>query len=252
MWLECTSQTDAAGYMGNFTGNRKALLIDEEGGTVVNTARYTLKDNLQNRSVKAKVVEEGGLEILSRTNYHSIQQDRFHQIINGLTKDKLKEFLQEDLNFATYEINNFNYTEKKEAYPQIDEELDIYVAGYATITGKRLFIVPNLMNQSSSKLIPDTARKYDVCLYGEYKDVDSVQIELPAGYEIEALPQPLTIKTKFGLYSNSIKMSGNTLHYVRVREHYAGRYPPSEYAGLVKFFDEIYKADRAKVVLVKK
>jgi len=252
MWLECTSQTDAAGYMGNFTGNRKALLIDENGGTIVSTPRYRLNDNLQLRNIKAKVDEDGGLTILSHTAYRAIQQDRLHQIINGLTKDKLKEHLQEELDFPTYNIDEFKYTEKKAEQPQIEEDLKIYVAGHVTITGKRLFIAPNLMNRTSSKLTPDPDRKYDICLYTEYKDIDSVQIEVPQGYEPEAVPQTVAIKTKFGSYSNSIKLTGNVLHYVRVREYYAGRFAAKEYNDLVKFYEEIYKADRSRVVLVKK
>jgi len=252
VWLECTSQTTPAGYMGNFTGNRKALLIDENGGTLVSTPRYTAQDNLQLRTIKAQVDEHGGLLIESHTNYAAIQQDDLHQMIHSLNKDKLKEVLQRELDFSTYDIEAFDYKEEKSAYPTIRENLKIYVADYATITGKRLFIAPNLMNRGGVKLTPDPERKYEVCLYSEFRDIDSVMIELPEGYEIEALPQPLLLKTKFGSYSSSVKLVGNVLHYVRVREQYSGRYPAKDYAELVKFFDEIYKADRAKVVLVKK
>ena len=252
MWLECTSQTDPAGYMGSFTGNRKALLIDEQGGTLVNTPRYAVQENIQLRTVEAKVGEDGGLDLMSKTIYASIQQDDLHKMIHNLDKERIKETLQKELDFSTYHIKNFNYKEEKSEHPRINEELNIYVADYATITGKRLFIAPNLMNRGGAKLTPDPDRKYEVCLYTEYKDVDSVLIELPQGYEIEAVPQPVTIKTKFGTYNSSVKLVGNVLHYVRVREQYAGRFPPKDYAELVKFFDDIYKADRAKVVLVKK
>ncbi|HEU4634339.1 MAG TPA: DUF3857 domain-containing protein, partial [Flavisolibacter sp.] len=59
MWLECTDQYKSAGYMGEFTGNRKALLIDENGGTLVATPRYGLKENTQRRKINAKLSTDG-------------------------------------------------------------------------------------------------------------------------------------------------------------------------------------------------
>ncbi|MBI2730100.1 MAG: DUF3857 domain-containing protein [Sphingobacteriales bacterium] len=62
IWLECTSQTKSPGYMGSFTGNRKAVIIDEEGGHVVNTPKYKASDNLQRTKVIATINEEGLLD----------------------------------------------------------------------------------------------------------------------------------------------------------------------------------------------
>jgi hypothetical protein len=65
------------------------------------------------------------------------------------------------------------------------------------------------------------------------------------------LPSPVTVETKFGRYSNSVKMEGNKVFYYRKMENFSGRYPAKDYASLVSFYDAIYKADRNRVVLVK-
>ena len=67
-------------------------------------------------------------------------------------KDKVKEFLHEELDFATYDISSFDYKEDRSALPAVNESLDIVVSNYATITGKRLFIVPNVMTRTHRKL----------------------------------------------------------------------------------------------------
>ncbi len=126
------------------------------------------------------------------------------------------------------------------------------VSNYATITGKRLFILPNVMTRHHRKLSADSARKYDIDLSFEYKDVDTVAISIPDGYGAESMPQDVSFSNKFGKYQSSVKLSGNKLIYTRSLEHFAGRYPAADYAGLVKFYEVIYKADRSKVVLIKK
>ncbi len=251
IWLECTSQTMPPGYLGDFTSGRRALLIDENGGRMVSTPKYGVSENLQVRNVKAILEEDGTLLVTTQSQYKGTQQDRLHGIINNLSKDKVREFLSEDLDFPTYDISLFKYREEPSQLPVIHESLEIEVRNYATITGKRLFITPNVMTRSYRKLNPSTERKTDILLGYEYKDVDSVEIELPKGYQPESMPAAVSVSSPFGKYSSSVKLEGNKLFYYRSIEQYSGRFPAKDYAELVKYYDAIYKADRNRVVLVR-
>lgn len=251
MWLECTSQTIPAGYLGDFTCDRNALLITEEGGKMVRTPKYGINENLEIRNIKAVLDDEATLKIQAATKYTGLQQDDYHSLINQLSKDKVKEVLHERLDFGTYDISNFEYKETKSSLPVIEEKLDIEVSNYATITGKRLFIVPNVMTRTGRKLSADEDRKYDLELTFEYRDIDTVEISIPSGYLPEATPKDVSLNSKFGHYESRVKLNGDKLYYYRKMEHYSGRFPASDYADLVKFYETIYKADRSKVVLVK-
>ena len=251
VWLECTSQTIPAGYLGEFTCDRYALLINENGGILVRTPKYGMKENMRTRHIVATLDEEATLRVKAITRYGGLQQDLYHDLIHGLSKDKVKEFLHEQLDFATYEINSFDYKETKSSLPSVVEALDIVVSNYATITGKRLFIIPNVMTRTHRKLSADEERKFDIELGYEYKDVDTVEINLPAGYATESMPQDVSIISKFGKYNCSVKLLGTQLFYCRSMEYNGGRFPAKDYAELVKFYETIYKADRNKVVLVK-
>jgi Domain of Unknown Function with PDB structure (DUF3857) len=251
IWLECTSQTLPAGYLSSHTDDRYALAIDDNGGTLVRTPKYGKNENLELRKIKAVLDEEATLLIQSETSYGGLQQDLYHGLINNLSKEKVKEYLHEQLDFATYDIRSFSYTETKSSLPAVQETLDIVVSNYATITGKRLFIVPNIMTRSHRKLSADSTRKYDLDLGFEYRDIDSVEIKLPAGYTAESIPKEVTINSKFGKYSSSVKLEGAVLYYYRNIEQYSGRFPATDYPELVKFYETVYKADRNKVVMVK-
>jgi hypothetical protein len=251
IWLECTDQSVPAGYMGAFTGNRKALLIDESGGTVVSTVRYGLNENTQKRTISAVLDERGTLQAKVITNYKAIQQDYLSGMVEHLSGDKVKEVLNEELGLSSYQVNSFKYNQKKEAVPEIDEELDLMVNNFATVSGKRMFITPNLLNKASTKLTEDTSRKYGLEFRLEYRDVDTVMINIPTGYKVESIAQDVNLKTKFGSYSASMKFADNKITYIRTREQYAGKYVVKDYSELVKYFNAIYKADRNRIVLVK-
>jgi len=250
-WLECTSQTMTTGYMGDFTGNRTALLIDEDGGKVVSTPRYGIKENLQIRSIKGTIKTDGALDVKVNTLYSGMQQDDLHGMLNSLSKDEVKKVLNEQLDLSTYDITAFNYKEEKSRLPQIDEQLYIYVSDYATVSGKRLFVYPNLLNRIFTR-IPDEERIYDYVFDYEYRDVDTVEFDIPEGYSLEAIPKDVSLKTKYGIYASSVKFVNNKLYFLRVRDQYAGRFSAKEKEEITSYFETIYKNDRSRVVFVKK
>jgi len=252
VWLECTSETLPAGYLSSFTANRYAVLVDETGGKLVHTPKYNYHDNLEIRKIDATINEEGSLAASINTQYKAEQQDRLEQLINGLSKDKMLEHLKSEIDLPTYDITKFNYTQQKDIIPTISESLELTASNYAQVSGRRLFVAPDILTRSSTKLKQEEERKLDVKLYNEYTDIDSVEIKIPAGYQPEALPPDMKIQTKFGKYSSSVKVTTDKILYCRNREQYSGTFPPSDYNELVKFYEQIYKADRAKIVLVKK
>jgi transglutaminase-like putative cysteine protease len=251
IWLECTSQSVPAGYMGGFTGNRKVLLITENGGKLVSTPRYGRNENVTTRSIKGRVDENGNLELNARTIYRAMEQERKSMMLTELSKDKVKEVLNEELGIASYDVNNFKYTSHKGVIPEMEETLDITVNNFATITGKRLFIQPNILNRGGLQL-PDEERTVDIEFSSEYRNIDTVEIALLPGYEVESLPAPVSLKTPFGSYLATVSLQQDKLVYIRQREQYAGRFPASRYKDVIAYYNAIYKADRTRVVLVRK
>jgi len=251
LWLECTDQDLPAGYMSGFTANRKALLITPEGGKLAATPRYGLNENRQHRVIQAKVEQDGTMQMKSQTSYGGIQQDHWTGMINHLSRDKVLEYLQEALSLSTYNVNDFSYEQTRASLPGLKENLDITLNSYATISGKRIFITPNILNREGRQPEMEEGRKVDYVFNNAWMDEDDCEIEVPEGYEVEAMPQPITIRTSFGSYSSSVTFKNNRIIYHREQVQQSGRFPASVQEELVKYFSDVYKADRTRVVLKK-
>ena len=156
------------------------------------------------------------------------------------------------MDLGTYNVNDFKYTENKSEIPVLEEQLNITATSYATVTGKRVFIIPNILSREGRNLIDEDDRTCDFVFNTEYKDEDIVEIEIPQGYLPEAKPDDITIKSKIGTYTISSKMDGNKIIYHRIREQYSGRFPAKDQQEIDKYYGDIYKADRSRFVLVKK
>ena len=252
IWLECTSQTQSPGYMGTFTGGRKAILIDDDGGHIVWTPSYSARDNMQCRVIHAQISPEGNLDASVNTLYKCIRQELPHDLMNELSGDQRQKYLNRLFHLPTYTIDKSQYEAHEGPQPSVVEQLHVLSPGYANVSGKRLFITPNLFDRSSTRLPGDSIRRYDYVTGNSFTDIDSILIDLPAGYQPEAIPKDLAIDSKFGEYRASIKVDNDKLIYYRYLQQSARRYPPADYAGLVNFYEQLYKADNSRIVLVKK
>lgn len=253
-WLECTSQTSPAGYLGSFTNDRPVLLVTEQGGKLVRTPAYPADQNLQARRIAAQADETGNLQLTCTTRYTGLQQDDYHNLVNYLNKEKQLEYVKERLKLPSFDIRQLQYTEHAAArpVPEMEESLELTVPNYASVTGKRLFITPNILTRESRKLSADSTRRSDIYLRTPYRDTDTVEITVPAGYTPEAMFPEVQLSTPFGSYFAKVSVNGNKILYVRRVEMKSGRFPAKDYPALEAFFNQIYKSDRSRVVLVKK
>ncbi|HWK06088.1 MAG TPA: DUF3857 domain-containing protein [Puia sp.] len=252
IWLECTSQTESPDFMGSFTGGRKAILIDEDGGHIVKTPSYSSRDNTQCRSVNAAIDAEGNLEADVNTVYSGIRQEFPHGLMYEFSDDEREKYLNTKLfHLPTYKVDKNHYEEQKGTIPVVKEYLHVLSPNYANASGKRLFILPDIFDRSSYRLPADSVRLYDFIDKEAFTYIDSITLRIPAGYKPEAVPQDVSIDSKFGKYKASVKVSSDKIVYFRRWEEAANRFPPSDYAALVKFYEQLYKADHNRIVLVK-
>ncbi len=84
-----------------------------------------------------------------------------------------------------------------------------------------------------------------------YAIIDTIAYNLPNGYEVLGLKEPIDIKTDFGSYRAEFVSEGSKLYYIRKREIFEGTYPREKYLELVDFYDQIIKADNTKLAVKK-
>lgn len=252
VWLECTSQSLPAGYLGGFTANRTGLLVKHDGGYLVSTPRYGLSDNGLVRKTRITLAESGSADITVETSYTGLQQDELFSMVKTGSPDDIRRFLSRTMPISSYVLQDYNYEFKPSALPELKEQLTIDATHLATTSGKRIFLTPNIFSKSSLQMKADTARRTGFHFNMPFRDDDTVEISMPAGYSIEAPIKPVSIITPFLKYEMSCTLEGDKIIYKRVREQYATSVPPEGQEEIVNAYNEMYKADRARLVLVNK
>jgi hypothetical protein len=253
IWLECTDQYLPAGYLGSFTADRYGLFVDDDGGTLVHTPAYLLKDNTSKSRLEAVLDPEGNLQIKSETRFQALSYDPSEKLVHHYSKDEQLEHLKKEFELPTYTVNSFQYSEENRSkLPVMRESINITVSGYAHVTGKRIFINPNLLHRSELKIPDVKMRELDFQFDEAYSETDSIQISIPNGYETESEPADLSIETKYGRFRTHLVIKEGKVQYFRYLEQFSGRFPAKEYEFIKYYFDQIYNSDHSQIVLVRK
>lgn len=253
LWLECTSQTNPFGFQGKFTGDRRALIITDDGAKIVNTTRYSAEQNLQSRVADVTVDATGNAKAVVKTIYSGVQYENggLSFIIND-QYDKQKEWLENNMGIPSFNMGTFSMKNYKARIPSAEVKIDLTLPRYASVSGKRLFLTPNLMNRST--FIPEKvdSRKSDVVLRQAFMDVDTIKYHLPEGIYPEFLPEPVSIKSRFGEYESKYVVDQGSLVYIRRMTGRKGEYPAASYQELIDFYKSVNKADNTKLVFLNK
>jgi transglutaminase-like putative cysteine protease len=253
IWLECTSQSSPFGYQGTFTGDRKALMITDNGARVVNTLKYTADQNVQSRHAEVVVDAMGNANAKVKTTYMGLQYENgeLHTVLND-RYDKQKEWLEDNIEIPAFNLNSFTFTNQKAKIPSADVTADLSLNRYASVSGKRLFLVPNLMNRWNRMPEKLESRKTDVLWRHTFTDLDTIEFHVPEGIYPEYLPAPIQLESRFGEYEARFEMTQGKLVYTRKLKMYKGKYPAASYPELSDFLKGINKADNTKMVFLSK
>ncbi len=253
LWLECTSQSNPFGWLGSFTNDRYALLTTPDGGVLVKTPDVATEHNTQIRKAIVNLTASGDATAKIETIYAGMQYEN-----NGLDFildnqfDEQKKWVEANTNIATFDINSFKMQNVKDKIPSAIVSLDLNLRKLASVSGKRLFVTPNLMNRSTYVPEKIAERKTPVVQRTTYIDIDSIHYTLPEGIYPEFVPEPVVIKSAFGEYEASYKIDDQGLFYIRKIKMNKGKFPASSYPEMIDFYKNINKADNAKLVFLNK
>jgi hypothetical protein len=252
LWLECTSQTNPFGYQGRFTGDRKALMITDRGAAPVKTIHYTADQNLQSRTANVTIDAQGNANAKIKTTSSGIQYETrgLNWVLSN--QDKQKKWIEKNTDIPNFNVNSFSMKEMKDKIPSAIVNLDLTLNRYASVSGKRLFVTPNLMNRMT--YIPEKTedRKTDVVTRSNFIDQDTIVLSIPENLYPEFLPQPVKINSKFGEYEANFKFDAGKVVYTRRLKMWKSRFPKESYKELVDFYRNVNKADNTKLVFLNK
>lgn len=114
-----------------------------------------------------------------------------------------------------------------------------------------LVFKPAIVSRLEWLPLTDPKRKHPVVLRSNAYS-ETVHVKLPAGFDVDEMPDPVKIETPFGAYATSYEVKDGQLTFTRKLIEHAATIPPEQYASVRSFFERIRAAENSPVVLAKK
>lgn len=252
-WIDCTSQVHPFGFVGDFTDDRKAMIVTPNGGKIVKTVAYINEDNNKTTIANCILGENGGIAGTVQMTSKGIPYDnRFY--LEGETQDNIVKAYKEYWNSVNnLEIKTSDFSNDRDNIV-FKEEVALEASNYATLSGNRMFFAPNAFDRDT--YIPNRYpnRTRSLVIDRGFVNENEFLIKLPENYKVEAIPNNISIVNEFGEYQFNMEylVENHAIKYNRKLFVKKGIFEKDKYASYRDFRKEIANADNSKLVLIKK
>ena len=248
--------TDEWTPFGSLRGELQAnygLLVTEDGGELIKLPQLPTDLSGVVRTAKLTLSPSGALSgdfVEQRKGDYATQQRAY---LKSVPKDADRiKFLESLISHSlpAFQITkasllNLNQTDQPFGY-----QYSLVAQNYAKTAGNLLLVRPRVVGSNSSDLLETKEpRKYPVEFDGPWKNSDTIEIAIPAGYEVDDLPPPVNADYSFASYHSKTEAAGNTLKYTRTFEVKELSVPVSKIEDLKKLYRIIASDERSTAVL---
>jgi hypothetical protein len=248
------------GKLAWFEEDTSVFLLAYKDYITTTTPLSSYDESMEKRTGRFKLTEEGTLEgtvEIAYTGHLSYRQKMNNYDISENERETLlKDMFKEQMSTASIsdiKIENITDPEKPFTY-----KFKVSVPNYAQKSGKRLFMQPGFFEYGKNPRFSSSNRKYGIYFRYPWAETDDIQIELPAGFELDNAEPPKPLGDNQKISNLDIKLrfdkATNILHYNR-SFHFGGGgmvyFQPDSYQPLKSLFDAFHKADSHPLTLKK-
>ena len=236
---------------------QQSLITDPKNPVWVDTPLSSQEKSVIKRTAKLNLAEDGTIEGDVRvefTGHFAVERkEELDEESDTQREETLKEELKNQMSAA--EITNIKIENVMDHVKPVVFSYHVRFPGYATRTGKRLFLQPAFFQNGLKPLFATASRKYPIYFHYPWSESDDVQFTLPKGYALDNADAPAPFATgEISAYKPYLGASPDGSLLVYKRSFFFGGggsllYPVTSYEAVKNYFDTLHKQDSHSIAL---
>jgi len=248
-----TSEKTAFGQLESDLQGGYGILIDGADSQIVQLPVLDPGLNTIHRTANFRLDSDGVLKgTVTEKRFGDLSEVRREVYAKGDAKQQT-EFLDHILerDFTAFSATNVKAENVNSLNQELTVSYSLSAERYAKAMGSLLMVRPRVLGD----LDLDTDRKprtVPINLGETMQATDEYSIELPEGYSVDELPDPVKLDVGFAAYQSDVQLKDNTLHYKRTYTIRQITLPAERYADVQKLAGTIAADEVSSAVLKKK
>jgi len=230
-----------------------ALIVAGDAGALMKMPVTPPEANRLERTIEAELSATGALT--AKINEHSFGQAAVDErrAFKRIARPQYNKFIESWITATAPSANVLKAEPTDNAHGgQFALDVEFKSAAYAqNMRDKLLIFKPAIVSRRSSVFLTSKERKHPVVLEAKAY-TETVKIKLPAGYEVDEIPDGLELNQSFGNYAVKYEVKDGYLIFKRSLVIKAATIPVEQYVAVRSFFEKIRSAEQSLVVLAKK
>src|SRR5579859_1409 len=253
LFFDPTDELTAFGQLSGPLQANYGLLVTPEGGELVELPQLSSSLNGIVRTAKLTLSPTGTLAGEFKEVRVGDRAAAQRYALKSVTKDADKIKPIETLlarSLSSYRVTKASITNLDQTELPFEFDYSVVSDNYAKSAGNLLLVRPRVVGVKSSDLLETKEpRQYPVVFDGPSRDMDSFEIAMPTGYEVDDLPPPVSADFGFASYHSKVEVSGNVLRYSRTFEVKEPSVPLAKMEDLKRLYRIIANDERNTAVL---
>jgi len=250
IWVECTSQKNPFGYIGDFTDNRDVLVVGQNS-FITHTKRYNFNHNKTATNATIILDEYGDATCSINQLYSGKNSEYFYNIFNYLNTTEQKQKIATFYNFNNFTLNNYVFKIISDTIQQFELTTSFFSREFVSKSNSRMLFPINTVSPFSLNFFYDTLRRQPIQINNSYMVVDSVMIQYPKDYKCESNKIQNQFSNEFMDYSISFNDKNDKGYIYRVLKIKEGSFQSILNTTLINACKKIQQNDNQKIILKK-
>lgn len=250
--FDATDELTPVGDLPESLQGSYGVIIAGADGDLFEMPSTSPEDNAMERSLEVKLDSSGSIAGTIR-EYSKGQSSREERLrYRKLSKSDYRKMIEGWLAGGASAAKLIDMSpEDNHAEASFDLSVEFQAPGYGQLMQNRLLIFkPAIVSRLRGIYLTDKERVHPVELDAGSFSETSV-IDLPAGFEVDEMPDPLSLKTSFGSYTSTYEIKDGKLIFTRRMLTRRSMVPVEEYNELLDFYKKIIDAEQSPVVLMR-